>query len=139
MNENLDKFVKDYVTRKGGNWKGNELYAAIKKAFPDLSNQIVVLAITDLLVGGNVPLYTKIREWFENAQREHRLGHECEFPALNKYFEALEKNNAGDTDAAKEAIKEAKEIMDTDAVDGNTFVKDLFDHFIDELYSKLNP
>ncbi len=138
MCERLDKFVEGYLTKSNGKWKGDELYDAIKREFPDLSNQIVVLVITNLLLGGNVPLYTKIREWFENAQKRHAQGYECEFPALNKYFEALEQIETSDTAAAKDAIKEAKRIMNNDASNGNTFVKDFFCHFMDELYSKLN-
>lgn len=82
---------------------------------------------------------TKTREWFEKIKKEHAQDKECEFPALNLYIEALEKNDAGDTDAAKGAIKNAKEIMDADANDGRTYVKEVFGDLIDELYDKLNP
>lgn len=81
---------------------------------------------------------TNIREWFERIKKEHRDGKKCEFPALNKYFKSIEEEMNGNVEIAKEDIKEAKEIMESDAANGKTFVKEVFENLIRNQYSKLH-
>ena len=138
MNKELESFVKDYLANNGRKWQADKLYDTLKKAFPDLSNTELTIIIIDLLIDGELSIYTRTREWFEKSKKEHCKGNDCEFASLNKYFEAIEKYSNGDTDVAAEALKDAKEMMKSEAANGCPFVKDLFENIINDGFDKLD-
>lgn len=138
MNKELESFVKDYLANNVGRFKANELYDEIKKKFPNLSYTEFTIVIIDLLIGGDLSIYTRIREWFEKSKKEHREGIKCGFCALDKYFDALENEEKEDLETARKDIEEANEIMKRDADNGDSFVKEVFGHLIDSQYQKLH-
>lgn len=81
---------------------------------------------------------SKTREWFEEIKKEYRDGKECEFPALNKYFSSIKNEMNGKVETAKEDIEKAEEIMENDAANGRTFVKEVFEDLIRDQYTKLH-
>lgn len=83
-------------------------------------------------------ILTNTMEWFEKSKKEHRNGKKCGFRALDKYFDALENEEKEDFETARNDIEEAKNIMESDADNGNSFVKEVFDHLIDSQYERLH-